>query len=177
VTDVEIIDLILSILDSPYANYLTRQFVFASITKISSRPTTSNNQQERIATVLAGYTTNPELELQQRAVEFASLFSLGELRVGILERMPPPELKATVTGIGTLSVFDVSISVVKPSVFCLVSENKPVGSTKTGKDVRSSLVILGLSSSLTRDVLFQGRSTWRRYTCTFRTCSRSTWWS
>ncbi|KAH9962628.1 Adaptor protein complex AP-1 gamma subunit [Russula dissimulans] len=114
VTDVEIIDLIISILDSPYANHLTRQFVFASITKISSRPTTSANQQERIAAVLAGYTTNPELELQQRAVEFASLYSLGELRVGVLERMPPPELKATVTGI--------------------VSENKPVGSTKTGKD-------------------------------------------
>lgn len=112
VTDVGIIDLILSILDSPYANHLTRQFVFASITKISSRPTTSLNQQERIAAVLAGYTTNPELELQQRAVEFASLFSLGELRVGVLERMPPPELKATVTGV--------------------VSENKPVGSTKTG---------------------------------------------
>ncbi|KAI9453405.1 Adaptor protein complex AP-1 gamma subunit [Lactarius psammicola] len=112
VTDVEIIDLILSILDSPYANYLTRQFVFASIIKISSRPTTSPNQQERIAAVLAGYTTNPELELQQRAVEFASLFSLGELRVGVLERMPPPELKATVTGV--------------------VSENKPVGSTRTG---------------------------------------------
>ncbi|KAI0276997.1 Adaptor protein complex AP-1 gamma subunit [Russula aff. rugulosa BPL654] len=115
VTDVEIIDLILSILDSPYANHLGRQFVFASITKISSRPTTSNNQQERIAAVLAGYTSNPELELQQRAVEFASLFSLGELRVGVLERMPPPELKATVTGV--------------------VSENKPVGSTRTGKDV------------------------------------------
>ncbi|KAN0115580.1 Adaptor protein complex AP-1 gamma subunit [Russula decolorans] len=114
VTDVEITDLILSILDSPYANLLTRQFVFASITKISSRPTTSNNQQERIAAVLAGYTTNLELELQQRAVEFACLFSLGELRVGVLERMPPPELKATVTGI--------------------VSENKPVGSTRTGKD-------------------------------------------
>ena len=103
VTDVEITDLILSILDSPYANLLTRQFVFASITKISSRPTTSNNQQERIAAVLAGYTTNLELELQQRAVEFACLFSLGELRVGVLERMPPPELKATVTGIGTCS--------------------------------------------------------------------------
>jgi AP-1 complex subunit gamma-1 len=102
VTDVGIIDLILSILDSPYANHLTRQFVFASITKISSRPTTSLNQQERIAAVLAGYTTNPELELQQRAVEFASLFSLGELRVGVLERMPPPELKATVTGVGML---------------------------------------------------------------------------
>ncbi|KAI0051024.1 Adaptor protein complex AP-1 gamma subunit [Auriscalpium vulgare] len=114
VTDVEIIDLILSVLDSPYSNNLARQFVFASITKISSRSTTSPVQQERIAAVLAGYTTNPELETQQRAVEFASLFGLGEIRAGVLERMPAPELKATVTGI--------------------VSENKPVGSTRTGKD-------------------------------------------
>jgi len=50
--------------------------------------------------VLANYTTSPELELQQRAVEFASLFSLGNLREGVLERMPPPELKATVMGVG-----------------------------------------------------------------------------
>jgi len=42
-------------------------------------------------------------------VEFASLFALGEVRVGVLERMPPPELKATVMDV--------------------VSENKPVGST------------------------------------------------
>jgi len=42
------------------------------------------------------------------------LFSLGEMRIGVLEQMPPPELKATVMGV--------------------VSENKPVGSTK-GKEV------------------------------------------
>jgi AP-1 complex subunit gamma-1 len=72
----------------------------ASITKLASRPTTSSPQQQRIAEVLAMYTTSPELELQQRAVEFASLFTLGDLRSGVLERMPPPELKATVMGIG-----------------------------------------------------------------------------
>jgi AP-1 complex subunit gamma-1 len=72
----------------------------ASITKLASRPTTSSLQQQRIAEVLAKYTTSPELELQQRAVEFASLFTLGDIRSGVLERMPPPELKATVMGIG-----------------------------------------------------------------------------
>ena len=92
--------MIISTLDSPYANYLTRQFALAAITKISSRSTTSVAQQEHIADVLAKYTTSPELELQQRAVEFVSLFSLGDLRSGVLERMPPPELKATVTGVG-----------------------------------------------------------------------------
>ncbi|KAF9005935.1 adaptin N terminal region-domain-containing protein [Cyathus striatus] len=103
ITDKELIDLLISILDSPYANYLTRQF-------ISARPTTSPGEQDRIAEILARYTTNHELELQQRAVEFASLFNLGNLREGVLERMPPPELKATVMGV--------------------VSENKPVGSTR-----------------------------------------------
>jgi len=100
ISDKAIVDLLLSILDSPYANYLTRQYVLTSITKISSRPMISAPQQERISEVLAMYTTTPELELQQRAVEFASLFNLGQLREGVLERMPPPELKATVMGVG-----------------------------------------------------------------------------
>ncbi|PPQ67704.1 hypothetical protein CVT24_002760 [Panaeolus cyanescens] len=110
ITDKELVDLILSILDSPYANYLIRQFVLASITKIAARSTTSPAEQDRIAEVLAKFTTSPELELQQRAVEFASLFSLGDTRIGVLEQMPPPEIKATVMGV--------------------VSEKKPVGSTK-----------------------------------------------
>lgn len=100
---------------------------------MASRPTASPEQQQRVAEVLAKYTTNPELELQQRAVEFASLFTLGELKVGVLERMPLPEPKATVMGIGT------SYSVERQTAAhpCLVSENKPVGSTRATKDVRS----------------------------------------
>lgn len=114
VSDVDVLDLLLTVLDSPYANHLTRQFVLASITKMASRPTASPEQQQRVVEVLATHTTSPELELQQRAVEFASLFTLGELKVGVLERMPPPEPKATVMGV--------------------VSENKPVGSTRATKD-------------------------------------------
>ncbi|THG99155.1 hypothetical protein EW026_g3143 [Hermanssonia centrifuga] len=114
VTDAELIELLVSTLDSPYANYLTRQFVMTAITKISARPTTSAPQQERIQTILASYTTSPELEIQQRAVEFANLFNLGEIRAGVLERMPAPELKQTVIGV--------------------VSENKPVGSIQPSKD-------------------------------------------
>ncbi|OBZ73863.1 AP-1 complex subunit gamma-1 [Grifola frondosa] len=114
VTDAEIVDLLVSILDSPYANYLTRQFVLTAITKVSSRRTTTTAQQERIQNILLSYTTSPELELQQRAVEFASLFNLGDIRAGVLERMPAPELKASVIGV--------------------VSENKPVGSVLPSKD-------------------------------------------
>jgi AP-1 complex subunit gamma-1 len=94
------VDLLISVMDSPYSNYLTRQFVVAAVTKVSARSTTSPGQQSHIAEILAKYTTSPELELQQRAIEFASLFALGDVRIGVLERMPPPELKATVMGVG-----------------------------------------------------------------------------
>ncbi|KAG2039910.1 adaptin N terminal region-domain-containing protein [Suillus americanus] len=141
ITDKDLLDLLLTTLDSPYANSLTRQFLMASITKLASRPTTSSPQQQRIAEVLAKYTTSPELELQQRAVEFASLFTLGDLRSGVLERMPPPELKATVMGV--------------------VSENKPVGSTQGGKDadllgdevVPSTPVVNGQATHNNQDLL------------------------
>ncbi|KAF9071338.1 adaptin N terminal region-domain-containing protein [Rhodocollybia butyracea] len=137
ITDKEILDLLLSILDSPYANYLSRQYVLASITKISSRSTTSVAQQDRIVEVLAQYTSTPELELQQRAIEFASLFNLGQLREGVLERMPPPELKATVMGV--------------------VSENKPVGSSSggdlLGSDDISSPITNGPTTGTQQDLL------------------------
>ncbi|KAG6890087.1 clathrin associated protein complex large subunit [Termitomyces sp. Mi166 len=125
-SDKELIDLLISVIDSPYSNYLVKQFVLAAVTKISSRRTTTRSEQERVQELLAKYTTSPELELQQRAVEFASLFNLDDLKEGVLERMPPPELKATVMGV--------------------VSENKPVGSTHSkdgdllGDDVTSTPV-------------------------------------
>jgi len=81
-------------MDSPYANYLKRQFLLAAITKVAARSTTSSAEQDRIAEVLAKYISSLELELEQRALYFASLFALGEMRVGVLEQMPPPELMA-----------------------------------------------------------------------------------
>lgn len=128
-------ELLVSIIDSPYANHLIKQFVLAAITKISSRRTTTQTEQDRIAELLAEYTTSPELELQQRAVEFASLFNLGEVREGVLERMPPPELKATVMGVGKSYL----VSRGNIAEFQAVSENKPVGSTQS-KDVGCSIM-------------------------------------
>lgn len=145
----ELVDLLLSILDSPYANYLTRQFVLTAITKIAARPTTSPTQQERIDNVLLLYTTSPELELQQRAVEFASLYNL-DVRAGVLERMPPPELKATVMGVGMWTL-QCCLSALLDILS--VSENKPVGSVQPSKDV-SKYPIFHVKRVLNTD--FQG---------------------
>ncbi|KAF8597669.1 Adaptor protein complex AP-1 gamma subunit [Ceratobasidium sp. AG-I] len=114
IQDSDLIDLEELILQSPYANALARQFVLTSLAKLSSRPALSEPQRTRIVNVLNGFATSTELEIQQRAVEFASLFAQVDIRAGVLEVMPPPEIKATVIG--------------------TVSEKRSVGSTRTDKD-------------------------------------------
>lgn len=64
--------------------------------------------------MLASFSSNLELEIQQRAVEFGSLFSKNDVKMGVLERMPPPEIRATIMG--------------------TVSERRSVGSTRTNTD-------------------------------------------
>lgn len=89
-------------LDSPYANALIRQFVLTSLTKLYARPVVSDAQRQRISSILATFSTSPELEIQQRSVEFESLFGQREIVSGVLEQMPAPEIKATVIGTGEM---------------------------------------------------------------------------
>jgi len=56
--------------------------------------------------ILGGYSTSPELEIQQRSVEFMSLYAQQvDIRIGVLEQMPAPEIKATVMGTGMFWIY------------------------------------------------------------------------
>lgn len=111
VTDSDLVDLLELVLASPYTNTLIRQFVLTAAAKLSARfaelqTSSSSTQQDRLAVILAGFSSNLELEIQQRAVEFGSLFSgRSEIRQGVLERMPPPEIRATMMGTGMQQPF------------------------------------------------------------------------
>jgi AP-1 complex subunit gamma-1 len=102
VSDSDIIDLFGLVLSSPYVSNLIRQFVLVAVSKVSARLAEMGNtsQDDRIAVILAGFSSNLELEIQQRAVEFGSLFGKSEIKAGVLERMPPPEIRATIMGTG-----------------------------------------------------------------------------
>ena len=100
-----LVDLFELVLNSPYVNTLIRQFVLTAASKLSARFTqmstpSLSTQQDRIAVILASFSSNLELEIQQRAVEFGSLFARNDLKAGVLERMPPPEIRATMMGTG-----------------------------------------------------------------------------
>ena len=101
VSDSDILDLMDSVLNSPYANATVRQFVLTSLTKIDSRSLTSAASRQRVLMMLSQFSTTPELEIQQRAVEFTSLLGQSKDVVeGVLERMPPPEIRQTLLGKG-----------------------------------------------------------------------------
>lgn len=111
-TDSDLVDLLELVLSSPYANSLIRQFVLVAITKLSARlaemgTPTQATQQDRIAVLLASFSGNLELEIQQRAVEFGSLLTKGDIKAGVLERMPPPEIRTTMMGTGMLCFIEV----------------------------------------------------------------------
>ncbi|KAH8921390.1 Adaptor protein complex AP-1 gamma subunit [Atractiella rhizophila] len=120
VRESDVMDLVETIVGSPYSNPMIRQYGVMTVTKLSTRFSSDPVQLNRIKAILSKYETSLEVELQQRSVEFEHLLNLDSLRVGLLERMPPPELKATVMG--------------------TVSEKRDVGSTKRTKDTVDDLI-------------------------------------
>ena len=126
------------VLNTPYVNTTSRQFVLTALTKVSGRPRTTEASRQRIAQILESFNQSLELETQQRSVEFFALFdsALSELRTGVLEEMPPPEVKATVVGVGE-SYYQLTRNICM-LIIRTVSENKPVGPTVPVKDVSTS---------------------------------------
>jgi AP-1 complex subunit gamma-1 len=154
VNEKDVIDLLERILVSPYTNTTIRQFVLTALTKLSTR-FSQPDQIARLSKALHQFDTSVELELQQRAIEFGKLLTLESVRGGVLERMPPPEIKATVMGTGESRLLSSRIddAYELPSFPSLpVSEKRPVGSLRRDKDVSYAL-----SQSLPRCVILIAR--------------------
>lgn len=138
----EVVDTLASVLDSPYANSHIRQWVLTSLAKLTARVGNDGASQARIVKLLHGFDTSVDVELQQRAVEFESLLSRPDIRDGVLEPMPPPELKQTVIG--------------------TVSEKREVGSTRRDKD--ALLDLMGDEVSTSSEVAVAGSGTGKQQT-------------
>lgn len=90
VSESDVLSLFESILNGPYANQVTREYILTSIMKLSARFNESA-VLERIQQVLKTFTSSMEVEIQQRAVEYSNLFGYDTIRPAVLERMPVPE--------------------------------------------------------------------------------------
>ncbi|KAG2171566.1 hypothetical protein INT43_008292 [Umbelopsis isabellina] len=90
VSESDVLSLFESILNGPYANQVTREYILTSIMKLSAR-FNEPAVLERIQQVLKTFTSSMEVEIQQRAVEYSNLFGYDSIRPAVLERMPVPE--------------------------------------------------------------------------------------
>ncbi|KAI1319195.1 adaptin N terminal region-domain-containing protein [Xylariaceae sp. FL0255] len=88
----EIVDLFTTILNSSYANQITTEYIITALIKLSTR-LSDRPQVDRVQRLLQAHQTSLDVEVQQRAVEYGNLFAYDEIRRGVLEKMPPPQIK------------------------------------------------------------------------------------
>ncbi|OAL63496.1 AP-1 complex subunit gamma-1 [Trichophyton rubrum] len=92
VKETDIIDLFMNILNSTYATPIVTEYITTAAMKLSVR-ISDPAQIERIRKFLKTKTADLSEEIQQRAVEYSNLFGYEQIRQGVLERMPPPQIR------------------------------------------------------------------------------------
>ncbi|KAF2075496.1 hypothetical protein CYY_003188 [Polysphondylium violaceum] len=88
VNESQVLDIIDAVFKNSTTTQVTRQYSLTSLAKLSSR--FSQNTLPRIKSMIDIYKKNINLELQQRACEYSTLFDF-EQKSSILDRMPPIE--------------------------------------------------------------------------------------
>lgn len=92
VRESDLVDLFTTILNSTYANQVVTEYIITAIMKLTTRMSDSA-QIERIRRLLGTRTADLSVEIQQRAVEYGNMFGYDAIRRGVLEQMPPPQIK------------------------------------------------------------------------------------
>jgi len=92
VRESDIVDLFTAILNSSYAGQIVTEYIVTCAMKLTTR-LTDPAQIERLRRLLESKQANLDVEIQQRAVEYGGLFGYDQVRRGVLERMPPPEIR------------------------------------------------------------------------------------
>ncbi|KAE8412213.1 adaptin N terminal region-domain-containing protein [Aspergillus pseudocaelatus] len=92
VKESDLVDLFNNILNSTYATQTVVEYITTASMKLTVRMS-EPAQVERLRRFLNSRTADLSVEIQQRAVEYTNLFGYDQIRRGVLERMPPPEIR------------------------------------------------------------------------------------
>ncbi|XP_068691732.1 AP-1 complex subunit gamma-1-like isoform X1 [Montipora foliosa] len=90
-TENDVLDVLESLLYSSHSTPITKDYALTAVMKLSTRFSSS---LERIKSIVNKFEVNMDVELQQRGVEFGSLFTKhNTMRPALLEKMPVFEAK------------------------------------------------------------------------------------
>jgi len=96
------VDLLDTVRTSIYVTPVISEYLLNAFIKLTTRfqqPT----QIQRVRTILTQNTSNLNVEIQQRAVEYENLFQFDDIRRGVVERMPAPEIREDNAVLGELA--------------------------------------------------------------------------
>jgi len=93
VKESDVVDLLATILNSAYATKIVCEYVATSLMKLTTRISDAG-QIERIRRIMMSNADSLDVEIQQRSVEYGSLFGYDSVRRGVLEKMPVPEARS-----------------------------------------------------------------------------------
>ncbi|CAB3410746.1 unnamed protein product [Caenorhabditis bovis] len=85
ISENDVITLFENVLPSTLTSLMTKCYAVTALAKLATRFTTTGDRIEALVRI---HQAHIHLELQQRSVEFNSILQLGELKYGLLERMP-----------------------------------------------------------------------------------------
>jgi AP-1 complex subunit gamma-1 len=92
VKESEIVDLFTTILNSSYAGQIVTEYIITAAMKLTTR-LQDPAQIDRLRRLMMSRQADLDVEIQQRSVEYGNLFGYDEIRRGVLERMPAPEIR------------------------------------------------------------------------------------
>lgn len=92
VKESEIVDLFTTILNSSYSGQSVTEYIITAAVKLTTR-LQEPAQIDRLRRLLLSRQADLDVEVQQRSVEYGNLFTYDQVRRGVLERMPAPEIR------------------------------------------------------------------------------------
>lgn len=92
VRESEIVDLFTAILNSGYSGQVVTEYITTCTMKLTTR-LQDPAQVDRLRRILLSRQADLDVEVQQRSVEYGNLFGYDQVRRGVLERMPAPEIR------------------------------------------------------------------------------------
>jgi AP-1 complex subunit gamma-1 len=94
----EIISLLESVLENSYHSQIMNEYAMNALMKLCTRLPAVEGQRNNLANIqriMRLYVTSLDVEIQQRSSEYSNMFSQPEeVRVGVFETMPPPDIRA-----------------------------------------------------------------------------------
>lgn len=88
----DLVDLFTAILNSSYSGQSVTEYIITAAMKLTTR-LQDPGQVDRLRRLLLSRQADLDVEIQQRSVEYGNLFGYDQVRRGVLERMPPPEIR------------------------------------------------------------------------------------